>query len=77
MIDAFLIVPLSDAKSIGPVPGEADRVAENLRPSVRRFRAVLRGRHGAGEIDEGVRAAGARVRFIFGDAAKSTRTWIA
>lgn len=38
---------------------------------------MLRRRDGAGEIDEGVRAAGARVRFIFGDAAKSSRTWIA
>ena len=38
---------------------------------------MLRGRHGAGEIDEGVRAARARVRFIFGDVAESSRTWIA
>lgn len=60
-----------DTKSARTILGEAHRVVKDLRSAFCRFRAVLRRRDGTGEIDEGVRAAGARMRAILRDLAES------
>lgn len=59
----------SGTKPAGAISGKADRVPEDLRPTVRGLRALLCRRHGAGQVDQGVRAAGTRLRPVLGNSA--------